>query len=66
MAIQMPYPEVAVTYDTDPEIAVETRKKVLDHVAKQQIPIAGMHISYPAMGNIQSQGTGYLFEKFND
>ena len=63
MAIQMPYPEVAVTYDVNPEQAVETRIKVLDYIAKQNIPVAGMHIPFPAMGTIKSEGTGYVFEK---
>ncbi|MCL2650695.1 MAG: MBL fold metallo-hydrolase [Candidatus Azobacteroides sp.] len=64
MAIQMPYPDVAVTYDTNPEQAIETRKKVLDYVSKNNISIAGMHLPFPAMGTITSKGTGYVFEKF--
>lgn len=64
MAIQMPYPKVAVTYDIDPKQAVETRLKVLKYACKNKIPIAGMHIAYPSMGTITSDSNGgYIFEK---
>ena len=63
MVIQMPYPEVAVTYDVDPKQAIETRKKTLEYVSKNNIQIAGMHIPFPAMGKIECAGNGYVFEK---
>lgn len=62
MAIQIPYPEVAVTYDTDPVKAVESRKKILAYVAENKIPVAGMHIPYPAFGRIEKgKEEGYKF-----
>jgi glyoxylase-like metal-dependent hydrolase (beta-lactamase superfamily II) len=63
MAIQMPYPEVAVVYDVNPEQAVVTRQKVIDYVVRHHIPIAGAHIAYPGMGHIVHNGhDGYLFQ----
>jgi len=66
MALQMPYPEVAVTYDTDPRTAVVSRKNVLEYVTKNGIPIAGMHIAFPAMGIVSKSivGSGYRFTPF--
>ena len=65
MAIQMSYPQVAVTYDTHPEDAIRSRQEVLEYVSVHQIPIAGMHIAYPAMGDIKTGLTGnYLFIPF--
>jgi glyoxylase-like metal-dependent hydrolase (beta-lactamase superfamily II) len=61
MAVQMPHPEVAITYDVNPEQAVASRKKLLDYVAKNKITIAGMHIAFPAVGNIKVDGKGYIF-----
>ena len=58
MAIQMPYPQVAVTFDTDPEAAVESRKKILEYVAANSIPVAGMHNSFPGMGKIKKAEKG--------
>ncbi|MDR1199267.1 MAG: MBL fold metallo-hydrolase [Prevotellaceae bacterium] len=62
MAIQMPHPEIAVTYDVNPEDAVMARKKILEYVAKNRIPVAGMHIAFPAMGNVtEGANGGYKF-----
>jgi len=65
MAIQMPYPQVAVTYDVNPEDAIEARKSILEYVSINKIPVAGMHIAFPAMGIIEKQGKeGYRFIPF--
>jgi glyoxylase-like metal-dependent hydrolase (beta-lactamase superfamily II) len=63
MAIQMPFPQVAVTYDVDPTKAIESRRKIFQYVAKNKIRIAGMHIPFPAVGDItkQASGEGYDF-----
>lgn len=66
MAIQMPHPEVAITYDVDPEQAIAYRKKVLDYVAKNKIPVAGMHIAFPSVGDVKTSGKGYSFTPFCD
>jgi glyoxylase-like metal-dependent hydrolase (beta-lactamase superfamily II) len=64
MALQMPHPEVAITYDVNPESAIAYRKKLLDYVAKNQIPVAGMHIAFPSIGDIKTNGQGYIFTPF--
>ncbi len=61
MAIQMPYPQVAVTYDTDPNGAIASRKRILEYVFRNNIPIGGMHIAFPGMGKITREGKGYIF-----
>ena len=61
MAIQMPYPEKAVTYDSDPEKAVQSRLLILQTVSKDAIPVAGMHIAYPGIGTIEKSEPGYRF-----
>lgn len=58
MAIQMPYPEVAVTYDVDPAEATQSRQRLLKYMADHKIRIAGMHIPYPAIGNVKIRETG--------
>ncbi|MDR1623576.1 MAG: MBL fold metallo-hydrolase [Tannerellaceae bacterium] len=65
MALQMPYPQVAVTYDVNPDDAIAARKQVLEYVTQHKIPIAGMHIAFPAMGTIsKGKAGGYLFTPF--
>jgi len=65
MAIQIPYPQVAVTYDVNPEQAIESRKYIMKYVSENNIPVAGMHIPFPAKGKIENNGEGYLFVKIN-
>lgn len=65
MAIQMPHPEVAVTYDVHPEDAIRARREILEYIEKYRIPVAGMHIPFPGMGQIKkAEGTGYNFIPF--
>lgn len=63
MSVQMPYPEIAVTYDVDPDMAITTRKKILKNIADKNIVIAGMHIASPAIGKIKKLEQGYAFKK---
>jgi len=58
MAIQMPFPEVAMTYDSDTEKAIETRQKLLIYLLENNIRVAGAHIPFP--------GIGFLSKKNND
>ncbi len=61
MALQMPVPSIAVTYDIAPNEAVAIRKKVLTFVAKHNIPVAGAHIPFPGVGKVSAAGDGYTF-----
>jgi glyoxylase-like metal-dependent hydrolase (beta-lactamase superfamily II) len=61
MDIQFPRPDISVSYDVDPAAAADIRKKILAYVAENHIPIAGMHLVYPALGTVSAQGSGYRF-----
>ena len=61
MAVQMAHPKISVTYDVDPDMARESRQKVLKYVAEEGIPIAGMHIPTPGTGKVEKDGKGYVF-----
>jgi glyoxylase-like metal-dependent hydrolase (beta-lactamase superfamily II) len=63
--IQFPRPDISVTYDTDPVIAASSRKKVLEYAAANNIPIAGMHLVYPAIGRVSVEGNGYKLTPAN-
>jgi hypothetical protein len=67
MAVQMPHPEVALSFDVHPAQAVAIRKEILAYVSKYKIPIAGMHIAAPGMGKVvksKTKGESYRFEPF--
>jgi glyoxylase-like metal-dependent hydrolase (beta-lactamase superfamily II) len=62
MAIQMPFPEVAVTYDSEPAKAIESRQKLLKFIADNNMVVAGAHIQFPGVGRLtKSAPTGYVF-----
>ena len=64
MAIQMTYPQVAMTYDTNTDMAIAARIKVLEYASKNNIPVAGMHLAFPGMGKITKATTGYSYTPF--
>jgi glyoxylase-like metal-dependent hydrolase (beta-lactamase superfamily II) len=62
MLVQMPHPEISMTYDVNPEQAAKTRESVLKLVAEKEFKIAGMHVPLPGMGIIiKSKTEGYEF-----
>jgi glyoxylase-like metal-dependent hydrolase (beta-lactamase superfamily II) len=67
MAIQMPYPEVAVSFDINREQAISYRRKLLQYMAENNIRVAGMHIPFPAIGNVKKNNVqGYEFTPANE
>jgi glyoxylase-like metal-dependent hydrolase (beta-lactamase superfamily II) len=63
--VQFPSPETSATYDVDPKLAATTRRQLLDYAAKNKIPIGGMHVVYPAVGNVEAAGNGFRFVPLN-
>lgn len=61
--IQLANPDVAVTYDADPEAAIAARKRIFKQAADEGITIASMHLPFPGVGVLKHSGTGYVFEK---
>ncbi|MDR1388751.1 MAG: MBL fold metallo-hydrolase [Treponema sp.] len=59
--IQFPRPDISVSYDSDPAMAAETRKRMLEYAVRNNIPVAGMHLVFPAIGTVQAAEDGYRF-----
>jgi glyoxylase-like metal-dependent hydrolase (beta-lactamase superfamily II) len=59
--VQFPAPDVSATYDVDPKAAAASRRQIMDYAAKNKVPVAGMHIVYPAIGMVEVDRTGYRF-----
>ena len=61
--VQAPLPDVAITYDVDPQMAVASRRAVFEYISEQGVPVAGMHVPFPGMGKILAAGdNGYTFQ----
>lgn len=58
-SIQVPRPEVSVIYDADPRQAEATRRGILEMLAAEEIPVAGMHVHFPGFARVVRNGDGY-------
>lgn len=54
-------PEWQLAIDQDPELAVETRKKIFDRAVTDKLTISGTHWLMPNAGKLTKNGNGYAF-----
>jgi glyoxylase-like metal-dependent hydrolase (beta-lactamase superfamily II) len=59
--VQFPEPDISATYDMDQKEAAASRRELMDYAAKNKIPLGGMHMVYPGVGNVEATGNGYRF-----
>ena len=59
--IQFAIPEISAVFDVDPDHAASTRRQVLEYAAANNIPIGGMHIVYPGIGDVSESLGGFTF-----
>lgn len=62
-ALQIPRPEVAVTYDMDGEAAARARRSIFDMCVAEQLLVMGAHVTYPGFGRLERRGTGYALAR---
>ena len=55
------YPDWEVRFDMDKEAAAATRRRVLDMVATDRIPLIGYHMPFPGMGFVETRGDGFHY-----
>jgi glyoxylase-like metal-dependent hydrolase (beta-lactamase superfamily II) len=54
-------PSIGVSYDVDPAMATETRRKIMAEAMVRKDLIAGTHTDFPAFGRVKAEGDGYCF-----
>lgn len=59
--LQLPNPDIAVTYDTTPAEAIAARKRIFDLAIAENLPVATMHLPFPGLGKLAKAGEGYTF-----
>jgi glyoxylase-like metal-dependent hydrolase (beta-lactamase superfamily II) len=52
-------PEWQLAFDTDPEKAVATRRRIYDMAVAEKLFVAGYHFPFPGFGFIEKAGSGY-------
>ena len=64
-AVQFAHEDVTIVYDVNPKEAALTRKKAFADAAKNKYWVASDHISFPGIGHITAEGTGYKWFPVN-
>jgi glyoxylase-like metal-dependent hydrolase (beta-lactamase superfamily II) len=57
--IQTARPEVCMDFDTDKDLAADSRRKVFDIVATDRLLVTGMHLHFPGFSHLVRDGSGY-------
>lgn len=60
--LQLKNPDIAFIFDTDPQQAIASRKRLLDQTCADGMRIAGMHLDFPGFGYVKRRGGGYVIE----
>jgi glyoxylase-like metal-dependent hydrolase (beta-lactamase superfamily II) len=60
-ALQFADPARSVAFDTDPALALNNRRKVLDMVSTDRLLFSGAHLPFPGVGRATKAGTGYVY-----
>lgn len=54
-------PEWASGSDQNPDLAVQTRKRLLNRLAQEQLNLVGFHLPFPGYGQVDTVDGGYQF-----
>ena len=57
--VQLRHPEVTVVFDFDQTEAAATRNQLLPKLAREDVWIAGPHMSFPGLGRLRKEGSAY-------
>jgi len=52
-------PDWHVMYDSDPDLAQQTRRKFYDMAAAEKATVVGFHFTFPSVGHVEKDGTGF-------
>jgi glyoxylase-like metal-dependent hydrolase (beta-lactamase superfamily II) len=57
-AVQFAKPGVSIEFDVDQKQAIATRREIMQSVAESKTLVAGMHLPFPGLGHVRSEGKG--------
>ena len=64
-AVQFENPSITIQFDTDSRPAAVQRRRAYAEAAAQGYLVAAAHISFPGVGRLRSQGSGYVWLPVN-
>jgi glyoxylase-like metal-dependent hydrolase (beta-lactamase superfamily II) len=59
--LQFPEPDRSIAFDSDPAMAIATRKRLLDMVATDRLLFGGAHLPFPGLGHAAKTSSGYRY-----
>ena len=60
-ALFLRHPDWQVMFDSEPDKAVATRRRVYDMATADKLLVVGYHFPFPGIGHIEKAGSGYHF-----
>lgn len=60
-ALQFADPAITYALDSDPKLAAQTRRALLEQLAQAGTPLAATHLAYPGIGRVARAGSGFAF-----
>ena len=58
-ALQLPHPEATVQYDSEQDVARNTRAALLSKLGKEHVLVGAAHIAFPGLGHLHQDGKRY-------
>lgn len=60
-AAVLPHPDWSPSFDADPALAAQTRRRLLDRMAADRALVYAYHFPFPGLGHIRAEGQGYAW-----
>lgn len=60
-ALQFARPDWSISFDSDPDLTAQSRRRLFDMAATDRIAVAGSHLAFPGIGYVARRGEGYAF-----
>ncbi|KIC19212.1 MBL fold metallo-hydrolase [Leisingera sp. ANG-DT] len=61
-ALQFALPDWTIAFDTDPAQTAQTRRKMMDRAAADNLLVTGAHLDFPALGRVLRQGEAFAYQ----
>ena len=61
--LQLDNPNISTVFDVDPEVALKSRKELLDMVSTDKLLCTSGHMINPKFGYIEKSGASYVMAK---
>ncbi|UWQ80761.1 MBL fold metallo-hydrolase [Leisingera sp. S132] len=61
-ALQFALPDWTIAFDNDPALTAQTRRKMMDRAAADNLLVTGAHLDFPALGRVLRQGDAFAYQ----